>query len=144
MVGVISLVEIRQVATGAVIADAIEAQGGLRAVAVVAGHSGMHASEREAIIKMQLLDIVNQPVVQGVAAGTVRTYRLLMDVGVAIDAGAAGFGKNQGTMAIPAISPGMPSLQRETGVLVVVEATGIDGDDQPSRPGLPRRVQIGL
>ena len=144
MVGVASLVEIRQVATGAVIADAIEAQGGLRAVAVVAGHGGVDAGQWEAILKMLFLDIVNQPVVQCVAASTVRTHRLLVDVGMAIYAGAAGFGKNKGTMAVPAISPGMPSLQRETGVLVVVEAAGINWNDQARRPGLSRCVQIGL
>ena len=67
MVGVGGLLKIIEVATAAVVAQAVEAQGSFTGMALVATHGYMHTSERETIILVQFGNIVNNPVIGGVA-----------------------------------------------------------------------------
>ena len=65
------------------VADALEAQARLRFVAIRTVRLCVRPQQRKTVVLVQLRYAVHQPVVRTVAARAIRTYRALMDVGVA-------------------------------------------------------------
>lgn len=90
-------------AIDAIVADAVKAQGRLRYVALVATSGGVGAHKGEAIVLVQLRDIVYQPILRGMAAGAVHAHGLVVDVGMAIYTLGACLGKDHRNMAAPAV-----------------------------------------
>ena len=75
--------EVLQVAVDTVVAQAIEAQAGLRLVTVETAHGGMCAHQGKTIIEVDLGHIIHQPVVGRVTTGTILANGLLVDVHMA-------------------------------------------------------------
>lgn len=112
-------------------------------MAFLAAHRTVDPREREAVVEMDLLDVVNQPVVGRVAPGTVVPHRLLVDVLVARNAVVFGRFKDQGFVAVAAIHAGMPAGQGKIR-LVVVEFAGVNGKWQSRRLGFRRLVKFDV
>lgn len=74
------------VAVDAVIADAVEAQSCFRKVALVATGRSVGAHQWEAVVLVQFRNIVNQPVVGVMAASAIHSHRLLVNIGMTINA----------------------------------------------------------
>lgn len=148
MVGVGGLVELVRVAVPALVADAVEAQGRLVGhhaigdrVAFLAAHRRVRPDEREAIVEVELGDVVHEPVVRRVAAGTVVADGLLVDVLVAGVAVGLGVFEHQFIVAVPAVHVCVAAREREIR-LVVVEFAGINGQEHPGRLGLGRLMEF--
>lgn len=76
-----------QVAIDTIVADPVKSQVALGSVAVDTVGRSMCPQQREAIVNMQLGNIINQPVVSGVAPCAVHTHGLLVHIGMAGNAG---------------------------------------------------------
>lgn len=145
VVGVGGGLVVFQVAVHAIIPDPVKFQGRCRDVALVAVQHCMNAQQREAIIVMQLGDVVHQPILGRMAAGAVRTDGNAVHVRMAGNALGRRFRKNQGLMAGAAIHGSVAPRQREvrlamvkqqrifsafyfpTGRRVAIPATGLQG-----------------
>lgn len=127
-----------EVAVDAVVADAVEADIRLRSVTFPAVRHRMVAEQREAVVKMELRDAVHQPVLRAVAAGAIGAHRLLVQVGVAADAGGLRLLEHERTVAVPTVHDAVFSRQREVR-LRMAEALRLAGDDQFFLPPSFRR-----
>lgn len=137
MIGGCGRIEIGQVAVDALIADPFKGQEGLRPVAIVAIGQEVTASEWKAVLEVQLGNIVDQPILDGMAAGTVGPDRLPMHVGMARNAVGSHLGEHEAGMARPAIDGGMASFEWKLGI-EVVERQGILAHDPAGCGGPPR------
>lgn len=116
-----------------IVSDAVKAQHRFRSMAIKTTGHRMSAHQGKAIVLVQFCDIVHQPIVGRVAAGTIRTDRHLVHVQVAGDTIGLRFRKYEGLVAVPAIRAGMLAGEREVS-FVVVEKGRIGGQWQPRRP----------
>ena len=130
VVGVCRCVEICEVAVHAKVAVPTKLHGRFGDVALGATHHAVYAREREAVVEVDLLHVVHQPVVGVVAAGAVVARRLLVDVEVASIAVGLGVFKDQFIVAVSAVHAGVAAREREIR-FVVVEFAGINGQEQP-------------
>lgn len=107
------------VAIDAIVADAVKAQGRLRYVALVAICGGVGAHKGEAIVLVQLRDIVYQPIMRRMTSGAVHAHGLVVDVGMAIYTLGACLGKDHRNMAAPAVHRSVAAAKRKAGRIVI-------------------------
>lgn len=130
VVGVRRRHELVEVAGGAVIPDAAKLERSFPTVTVRTVRHGMRPDEREAIVPVDLLDIVHQPSFGTMAAGAVAPRRHLVHVGMAGNALGVRFAKNECFVAAPAVGAGMLSSQFIPR-LVVVKPGSVHRKRQP-------------
>lgn len=116
--------ELVEVARGTVVADAAKLEGSLSPVALGTVRHGMCPDEWEAIVPVDLLNIIHEPVFGRVAPGTVTARRHLVHVHVARDALGICFRKNERFVAGPAVHVGVLPGECKTR-LVVVESGSV-------------------
>lgn len=87
----------------------------------------MHPHQRESIVLVQLSYIIHQPIVGGMAAGTIRTDGAAVHILMAGNTTCLGLRKNERFMAGPAIGLGMLTFELKIG-FVVVKRHGIPAD----------------
>lgn len=107
------------VAVDTIVANAVKLQTRFRYMTVDATRCIVPSQQRKPVFHMQLGNIIHQPIVCVVTAGTVHAYRLLVYIDVAGKAVRSGFRKNQGFMASPAIYVGMLSRQFKSSFTMV-------------------------
>lgn len=108
-------------AVDTVIAQAVEAKGGFGLMALKTGDGRMGTDKRKAIIKMDLGDIIHQPVVGRMTSRAILTHCLLVDIGMAGNTISGCFRKDHGCVTGPAVDKRMLSVQSKTGGLVIEE-----------------------
>lgn len=85
------------------IAYPVKLEAGFGDVAGIAVGGSMCAQQREAIVEVQLHNIINQPAIGAVTAAAVVAYRYSVHIGVAGDTVSTGFRKNKRSMACTAV-----------------------------------------
>lgn len=134
-------VEISEVAVHAKVAIPPKLHRRFRDMALRTAHHPVYAREREAVVEVQFLDIVHQPVVDRVAAGAVVPRCLLVDVEVAGIAVRFCTLKHQCFVAIPAFNRCVATLQGEV-CFVVVEKGRVNWYWHPGGLGFGRFLQF--
>lgn len=81
------------------VAYAVKFKAGFGDMASIAVGCCMRSQQREAIVKVKLHDVVNQPAFRSVAAAAVIAYRHSVHIGMAADTVSTGLRKNEGVMA---------------------------------------------
>lgn len=111
MVRAAGRLKVLQVAIHTVIADPVKAEASFGTMAVKATDCGMGTDQGEAIVKMDLGNVVDEPVVGRMTPGTILADGLLVNVGMAGNAFCACIRKDHGRVATPAVDQGMLTLQ---------------------------------
>lgn len=96
------------------IAYPVKLKAGFGDVAGITVGSGVCAQQREAIVEVQLHNIINQPAIGVVTAAAVVAYRHSVHIGVAGDTVSTGFRKNKRSMACTAVYLPVLPVQRKT------------------------------
>lgn len=113
--------KILEVAIDAVISQSVETKSGLGLVTVKTGDGRVGADQWETVIKMDLGDIIHQPVVGRMTSRTILTYGLLMDVDMTRNTFSRGLGEDHRCMTGLAVDKGVLSFQTKSGGLVIEE-----------------------
>lgn len=72
-------------------------------MAVYTADIGVHAVERKAVVEVDALNVIHQPVIRSMTAGTVISHRHLVYIGMAGDAIDLRSSKHQCLVTIPAV-----------------------------------------
>jgi hypothetical protein len=127
VIGIRSLLEIRQVAGGTGRGKTLELADGGALVAVLALHGSMSAEEWETILVIVDLLYGDLPALHGVALRAVRPHLPLVDIGVTILAILAHVGEHRFGVALRAGHLFMQTAQRILGLIVVEFGDRTDG-----------------
>ena len=87
-------------------------------MAIYAIDIGVHAVERKAIVKVDTLNVIHQPVIRSMTAGTVVSQRHLVYIGVARDTIYLSSSKHQRLVAISAVDCLVTAHQRKPGIIM--------------------------
>ncbi len=86
----------------------------------------MFTQEGKAVVKVQGGNVVHQPVVGGMATGTIRTQRLVVHIRMAGNTFQAGIREHKGFVAFFAFNILVPTGKRKIGAGIVVETGRIE------------------